>query len=75
MYDRFGYPGLFAAYNAGPARYAAYLSGRATLPRETRAYMAAVAEHRDARVAEARTGLFPMRRDRSAETHPGEAER
>src|SRR3546814_4666575 len=21
MYDRFGYPGLFAAYNAGPARY------------------------------------------------------
>ncbi|TPG20985.1 lytic transglycosylase domain-containing protein [Sphingomonas koreensis] len=42
MYDRFGYPGLFAAYNAGPARYAAYLvSGRA-LPGETRAYLASV---------------------------------
>ena len=26
MYDRFGYPGLFGAYNAGPGRYAAYLS-------------------------------------------------
>jgi soluble lytic murein transglycosylase-like protein len=39
MYDRFGYPGLFAAYNAGPARYAAALSGRRTLPAETRAYV------------------------------------
>jgi len=26
MYDRFGYPGLFGAYNAGPARYAAFLA-------------------------------------------------
>lgn len=43
MYDRFGYPGLFAAYNAGPARYIAHLSGRAALPRETVGYLAAVA--------------------------------
>lgn len=43
MYDRFGYPGLFAAYNAGPGRYGAYLSGHAPLPAETRAYVAAVA--------------------------------
>lgn len=42
MHDRFGYPGLFAAYNAGPARYAAYLAGRARLPRETRDYLARV---------------------------------
>jgi soluble lytic murein transglycosylase-like protein len=42
MYDRFGYPGLFAAYNAGPARYAAHLATRRTLPRETRAYLASV---------------------------------
>jgi soluble lytic murein transglycosylase-like protein len=40
MYDRFGYPGLFAAYNAGPARYAAFLAGRSRLPPETRAYLA-----------------------------------
>lgn len=39
MYDRFGYPGLFAAYNAGPARYAAYLAGRRPLPGETRRYL------------------------------------
>lgn len=40
MYDRFGYPGLFGAYNAGPARYAEYLAGARGLPSETRAYMA-----------------------------------
>lgn len=42
MYDRFGYPGMFAAYNAGPGRYEAYLAGRARLPRETSDYLAAV---------------------------------
>lgn len=40
MYERFGYPGLFAAYNAGPARFEAYLSGRGALPAETAAYVA-----------------------------------
>ena len=43
MYDRFGYPGLFAAYNAGPARYAEHLAGRRALPSETVGYLAAVA--------------------------------
>ena len=42
LYERFGYPGLFAAYNAGPARYGDYLAGRSPLPAETRAYLAAV---------------------------------
>jgi soluble lytic murein transglycosylase-like protein len=40
MYDRFGYPGLFAAYNAGPARYAASLASGHRLPQETIAYLA-----------------------------------
>lgn len=40
MYDRFGYPGLFGAYNAGPGRYAAYLATGRPLPAETRAYLA-----------------------------------
>lgn len=39
MYDRFGYPGLFGAYNAGPARYAAWLAGEAKLPTETMVYL------------------------------------
>ena len=43
MYDRFGYPGLFAAYNAGPTRYGAFLSGALMLPAETRAYVSSVA--------------------------------
>ena len=42
MYDQFGYPGLFAAYNAGPARYASTLAGRLRLPRETIAYVAGI---------------------------------
>lgn len=41
MYDRFGYPGLFAAYNAGPSRYARSLAG-ADLPEETVRYSALV---------------------------------
>lgn len=47
MYDRFGYPGLFAAYNAGPGRYAAYLAGTKALPSETRAYLATVSDAAD----------------------------
>jgi hypothetical protein len=42
LYRRFGYPGLFGAYNAGPARYAAWLAGRGGLPAETRLYLARV---------------------------------
>nr|WP_315380739.1 lytic transglycosylase domain-containing protein [uncultured Sphingomonas sp.] len=45
MYDSFGYPGLFAAYNAGPGAYAAHLAGRRALPRETLVYLAAVTGH------------------------------
>jgi len=41
LYDRFGYPGLFAAYNAGPDRYRRYLAGSEALPRETVAYLGA----------------------------------
>lgn len=43
MYDRFGYPGLFAAYNAGPGRYAVHLATGRRLPPETRAYVAKIA--------------------------------
>lgn len=67
MYDRFGYPGLFAAYNAGPARYADYLAGRASLPRETIGYLASAApdtQERDQVPATARVveGLFAVRK-------------
>ena len=56
MYDRFGHPGLFAAYNAGPGAYAAYLAGRRRLPAETIAYVAQVASGRGGAMAVARSG-------------------
>ena len=42
MYKRFGYPELFAAYNAGPRRYAEHLTTGRHLPAETIAYSAAL---------------------------------
>ena len=43
MLDRYGYPGLFAAYNAGPARYDQHLKVGTPLPAETQRYIAALA--------------------------------
>ena len=42
MYDLFGAPGFLAAYNCGPACYAAHLAGKQKLPRETKMYVAAL---------------------------------
>ena len=42
LYDRFGHAGMFAAYNAGPQRYQAYLDGKLPLPEETRTYLVAL---------------------------------
>ncbi|MDG4882016.1 lytic transglycosylase domain-containing protein [Mesorhizobium sp. WSM4884] len=39
MYDRFGFPGLFAAYNAGPERYDDHLRRGRPLPSETVEYL------------------------------------
>lgn len=62
MYDRFGYPGLFAAYNAGPVRYTDYLATGRPLPRETRDYIALVGGPSDSTVpapdAPPASGLF-----------------
>lgn len=62
MYDRFGYPGLFGAYNAGPTRYAAYLAGVRSLPAETRAYMAALVKPpaRASSIVRSSAGIFPL---------------
>lgn len=42
LLDRYGPPGVFAAYNAGPSRYEEHLAG-GSLPDETRAYVAKLA--------------------------------
>ena len=44
LYDRYGYPNLFAAYNAGPTRFDRHLFQGEPLPGETRAYLAALGQ-------------------------------
>jgi soluble lytic murein transglycosylase-like protein len=39
LHDRYGAPGFLAAYDAGPARYEAYLATGRPLPNETFAYV------------------------------------
>lgn len=68
LYDRYGSPGFLAAYNAGPARYEAYLSRRVSLPGETIAYverLAPIAAGEAGRTAPSAT-LEPARWTRGA---------
>ena len=70
MYDRFGYPGLFAAYNAGPGLYARAQASGAPLPAETRAYLAAVTGGIVAQARPPARPLFVVRHD-AAEAEKG----
>lgn len=65
MYDRFGYPDLFAAYNAGPRRFAEHLDRGRPLPRETIAYLSKIAGPmaRSRRAEQRSAGLFVIRRN------------
>jgi hypothetical protein len=60
MYDRFGYPGMFAAYNAGPGRFAAHLTTGKSLPAETIVYLR--------KLGATRLGAPPAPQYRSRET-------
>jgi len=42
MYDRYGYPGFFAAYHIGPSRMDAYLAGEKSLPDSTKTYLESI---------------------------------
>ncbi|HYH22160.1 MAG TPA: lytic transglycosylase domain-containing protein [Azospirillum sp.] len=52
LHDRYGWPGVFAAYNCGPGCYEASLAGRQMLPRTTRAYVAALTRAAPVQIAE-----------------------
>ena len=54
LYVRYGYPNLFAAYQAGPSRLDDYLRGR-PLPSVTTAYVAALIGTRSARITATKT--------------------
>ena len=75
MYDRFGYPGLFAAYNAGPSRYAAHLATGSALPGETVAYLQTVggvpSTGPSPVVAPPREALFAVRYRRDTQSESG----
>lgn len=74
MYARFGYPGLFAAYNAGPARYALSLSTGRRLPDETLAYLGTVtgnvATWQIDRTRQALQRLFVVRHEQMSDARP-----
>ena len=78
MHDRFGYPGLFAAYNAGPHRYARHLATGRPLPAETVAYVGAVADGHAAEAPQGRgagAGIFAIASDvRTGSAPPLEAD-
>jgi len=44
LYGKYGYPKLFAAYNAGPGTIEAQSAGTRKLPDETRAYVSGIAQ-------------------------------
>ena len=73
--DRFGYPGMIAAYNAGPARYAAYVARRQRLPAETVAYLNTVTGQATATaitsLTQPRELMFVLRRDLSSSKQGG----
>ncbi|MCT7378240.1 lytic transglycosylase domain-containing protein [Chelativorans salis] len=56
MHDRFGFPGLFAAYHAGPGRYEEHLRDGRPLPKATVSYLK---ELREAGLSAADMGEFP----------------
>jgi soluble lytic murein transglycosylase-like protein len=79
LHERFGRAGMFAAYNAGPERYQAYLDGHLPLPEETRTYLAALGHVVSGNPAEAplssgRNLFFPLSAqnsgDRAAQPAP-----
>jgi soluble lytic murein transglycosylase-like protein len=44
LYHKYGFPAMFAAYNAGPGKLDDHLERGASLPAETRAYVGAIAK-------------------------------
>jgi len=58
LHHKYGYPAMFAAYNAGPGRLEDHLKG-ASLPAETRAYVGGIAKTLKLQIA--KNGLRPAK--------------
>lgn len=81
LYRRYGYPNLFAAYNAGPSRLEAFLLGGRPLPDATIAYVAGISganmgshplanPHAQTPSGGARNGLFFINHTEQSEPNP-----
>jgi hypothetical protein len=51
LHQKYGYPAMFAAYNAGPGRLEQHLVHGATLPAETRAYVGGITKSLNGKTA------------------------
>ena len=59
LHQKYGYPAMFAAYNAGPGRLQDHLENGVRLPAETRAYVGSIAKSLKLQVG--KTGLSPAK--------------
>jgi membrane-bound lytic murein transglycosylase B len=67
LHHKYGYPAMFAAYNAGPGRLEDHLKG-ASLPAETRAYIGGIAKTLKLQIG--KNGLGPAKRALVSLTQP-----
>jgi hypothetical protein len=56
LHQKYGYPAMFAAYNAGPGRVENHLEKGASLPAETRAYIGNIAKSLKIQIGKIQTG-------------------
>ena len=72
LYERYGYPVLFAAYNAGPAALDLHVTRGGSLPSETLDYLAAISpDVRDGVLAERAPGPLVIAKSAASLARPG----
>jgi soluble lytic murein transglycosylase-like protein len=62
LHQKYGYPAMFAAYNAGPGRLEDHLEHGVRLPAETRAYVGGITRSLNVRMAKNDTDLVKLTR-------------
>jgi len=78
LHQKYGYPAMFAAYNAGPGRVEDHLAHGVSLPAETRAYIGSIAKTLKLQTGKTAVNLVtltqptvrPSRSIRSGHRHP-----
>ena len=68
LHERYGFPAMFAAYNAGPGRLEDHLVHHDALPAETRAYVGGIAKQLSVNLA--RSNLLKVKGETVKLTRP-----